>query len=116
MKYFDEEDLITEYEKQLQKKDNEIERLKADYQQANDIIVEQTNKIENLTNDLEREKSQVKEYGTRLLKAIKYIETKWNNDSYFDDIDNCLKFLEISEYDKEDLLSILNGDDKDGKN
>ena len=27
MKYFDEEDAITEYEKQLQKKDNEIERL-----------------------------------------------------------------------------------------
>lgn len=27
MKYFDEEDVVTEYEKQLQKKDNEIERL-----------------------------------------------------------------------------------------
>ena len=28
MKCFDEEDMITEYEKQLQKKDNEIESLK----------------------------------------------------------------------------------------
>ncbi len=52
---------------------SEIERLKIDYQQANDIIVEQTNEIENLTNDLEREKSQVKEYGTRLLKAIEFL-------------------------------------------
>lgn len=33
MKCFDEEDIITEYEKQLQKKDNEIERLK---NQSND--------------------------------------------------------------------------------
>ena len=30
--------------------------------------------IERLTNDLEREKSEVKEYGTRILKAIEYIE------------------------------------------
>lgn len=46
-------------------------------------------------------------------KAIEYIEEKWNNDSYFDDIDNCLKFLDISEYDKEELLDILKGVDKE---
>ena len=58
MKYFDKEDAITEYEKQLQKKDKEIERL---------------------TNELEREKSQVKEYGTKLIKVREYINSiGWN--------------------------------------
>ena len=58
MKYFDKEDAITEYEKQLQKKDKEIERL---------------------TNELEREKSQVKEYGTKLIKVREYINgIGWN--------------------------------------
>lgn len=43
-KYFDEEDIITEYEKQLQKKDNEIKRLKEEYvilQNASDEVEEE---------------------------------------------------------------------------
>lgn len=78
----------------------EIERIKTDYQQANDIIVEQSKEIENLINDLEREKSQVKEYGTRLLKAIEYIERRdidWGSEEHTE------------------LLNILEGD-KDGEN
>ena len=96
------------YYEKLKEKDKEIEKLKIDYQQANDIIVEQTNKIENLTNDLEREKSQVKEYGTRLLKTIEYIEQQMLHK--FQDTTGGLT------YNERKLLDILKGDDKDGKN
>ena len=61
MKYFDEEDAITEYEKQLQKKDNEIERLKEEYmilqnasdkvEEAKDREIERLNNIINEFND-----------------------------------------------------------------
>lgn len=55
MKYFDEEDAITEYEKQLQKKDNEIERLKEEYvmlQNASDEVEEEKDReIERLNNN-----------------------------------------------------------------
>ena len=43
-------------------------------------------------------------------KAIEYIETQWKKESYYDDIDNCLKQMLITEYDKDDLLEILKGD------
>lgn len=56
---------------------------------------------ENLTNDLEREKSQVKEYGTRLLKAIEYIDRR--------DIEWCSE-------EHTELLNILKGEDNNGKN
>ena len=61
MKYFDEEDAITEYEKQLQKKDNEIERLKEEYvmlQNASDEVEEEKDKeierLNNIINELEK--------------------------------------------------------------
>lgn len=94
-------DLATQFKNQYILKDKEIERLKIDYQQANDIIVEQSKEIENLTNDLEREKSQVKEYGTRLLKAIEYIDRR---------------DIEWGSEEHKKLLDIFKGDDKDGKN
>ena len=53
---------------------------------------------------------QLKEAQERINKAIKYIENKWKKDSYYEDIDNCLKFCNFNEFDKEDLLEILKGD------
>lgn len=60
MKYFDEEDMIKEYEKQLQKKDKEIERLNKDLKDACEVIerlkedkkkaIEYINKISSVPN------------------------------------------------------------------
>ena len=73
MKYFDEEDAITEYEKQLQKKDNEIERLKEEYVM-----------LQNASDEVEEELQQ------RIDKAIEYIENEmpwlWEVDNAWDDI------------------------------
>lgn len=73
-----------------------------------EVIDDLQNEIENLTNDLEREKSQVKEYGTRLLKTIEYIEQQMLHK--FQDTTGGLT------YNERKLLDILKGDDKDGKN
>lgn len=58
MKYFDEEDAITEYEKQLQKKDNEIERLTFESTKWESKFYDEAKKVD---------------------KAIEYINWVWNN-------------------------------------
>ena len=40
-------------------------------------LKEKDKKIETLQNDLDREKSKVKEYGSRMLKAIEYIHNNY---------------------------------------
>ena len=50
MKYFDEEDAITEYEKQLQKKDKEIKRLKDDNNELRELLEYKNDRIERLNN------------------------------------------------------------------
>ena len=45
----------------------------------------------------------------RIDKAIEYINNKWKKDKYYEDIENCMTFCE---YNKEDLLNILQGEDK----
>ena len=52
-----------------------------------------------------------KELRERIDKALEYIETKWKKDSYYEDIENCLQFCNFSEFDKEDLLDILRGEE-----
>ena len=87
MKYFDEEDAITEYEKQLQKKDNEIERLKEEY-----II------LQNASDEVEEELQQ------RIDKAIEYIEenktahecNEWGFDNMLEDVIPLLDILKGS--------------------
>lgn len=56
--------------------------------------------IERLTNELEREKSKVKEYGSRMLKAIEELET-WN----------CMN--KAIQYEIDYLLELLRGEDND---
>lgn len=96
VKLFGREDLLSGYG--IQDVDTNIEV----FLSVKDMIkyYKQGKEIERLTNDLEREKSQVKEYGTRLIKAIEYIEkNKRNceNDEYcFNDmIDDVVPLLDI---------------------
>ena len=46
----------------------------------------------------------------RIDKAIEYINNKWKKDKYYEDIENCMTFCL---YDKDNLLNILQGEDKD---
>lgn len=46
----------------------------------------------------------------RVNKAIDYIENKWKKSSYYVDVDNCLQFMTINEFDYEDLIEILKGE------
>ena len=85
MKYFDEEDAITEYEKQLQKKDNEIERLKEEYVM-----------LQNASDEVEEELQQ------RIDKAIEYITTEQLYTNYQWGKSQYVKILK-------DLLDILKG-------
>ena len=82
------------------KKDEEIKKLKEEY-----IM------LQNASDEVEEEKDrEIERLNNIINKAIEYIETKWEKNSYYEDIDNCMKFLEINEYDKADLLNILRGD------
>ena len=83
MKYFDKEDAITEYEKQLQKKDKEIKRLKEEYVM-----------LQNASDEVEEELRQ------RIDKAIEYIN--WNYNHY-----------RLSKVFNDKILSILQGSDKE---
>ena len=64
MKYFDEEDAIAEYEKQLQKKDKEIERL-------NNIINEIERDIKNLYTYGIKNNAEQKNYLLNRLEGLK---------------------------------------------
>lgn len=127
MKYFDKEDAIAEYEKQLQKKDQEIKRLKEEYmilQNASDEVEEEKDKeIEKLKADIyeawdnstwwhnrynaivkqndDNHKKLVKEQ-EKIEKAIEYIEIIQYNESYG-----------VKEKDYLNLLDILKGSDKE---
>ena len=75
MKYFDEEDAITEYEKQLQKKDNEIERLKEEY-----MI------LQNASDEVEEEKDKEIERLNSIIKEVReYIEYQLENLDFEED-------------------------------
>ena len=91
---------INEVVELIKNKDKEIEKL-------NKQIEEYQKALDETTMDLEREKSQVKEYGTRLIKAIEYVEenkrTHESDEYCFDDmIDDVIP-----------LLNILKGVDKE---
>ena len=56
---------------------------------------------------------QYKDYKSRNEKAIEYINKFWKKKSYYEDVDNCMKYATMNEWDKSDLLNILKGDDKE---
>ena len=57
-----------------------------------------------------RKKNNNDIYKSRNEKTIEYINNKWKKDKYYEDIENCMTFCL---YDKDDLLNILQGDDKE---
>jgi len=90
VKYFDEEDTITEYEKQLQKKDNEIERLKEDY-----MI------LQNASDEVEEEKDKEIERLNNIIKEVReYIEKNTDNTN----------FLEVPSKELLEIIDKINGD------
>ena len=62
-------------------------------------------KVQHSITRIQRDKLQ-----ERINKAIKYIKNKWKKDSYWEDIDNCLKFCDFNEFEYEDILKILKGE------
>lgn len=66
--------------------------------------------IKLFTNNSANMLEQALDLQVRIDKAIEYINNKWKKDKYYADIENCMTFCE---YDKEDLLNILQGSDKD---
>lgn len=79
MKYFDEEDAITEYEKQLQKKDNEIKRLKEEYvilQNASDEVEEEKDKEIKRLKDDNNELRELLEYKNDRIERLNNIIEK----------------------------------------
>lgn len=87
-----------------------ISDLYEERERLQDTIYKQEDKIEELRALYFSEREVKEDYKSKVNKAIKYIETKWKEDSYYNDIDNCLKFMELNEFDKNDLLKILKGE------
>lgn len=63
-----------------------------------------------LDNYIRKLKRREQDYKSRIDKAIEYLEKKWEKEHYYEDIENCMTFCE---YEKEDLLNILKGNDKE---
>ena len=53
------------------------------------------------------QRQEIERLNSIIKEVREYIETKWKKDSYFEDIDNCLQFCRFNEFEKEDLLEIL---------
>lgn len=85
---------------------NDIEELEVKIEDLHDSLIWWQDRA----NASERDKKELKK---RIDKAIDYIETKWIKDSYYEDIDNCLMFMDFNEFEKEDLINILQGSDKE---
>lgn len=52
------------------------------------------------------------DYKSRCEKASEYIDNFWREKSYYESVENCLKFATMNEFEKEDLLNTLqNGSD-----
>lgn len=74
---------------------NENKRLREEYKHLSEIYDDSYKSFEKLFK--------------RVNKAIEFIENKWKQKSYYEDIDNCLKFMTINEFEIEELKQILKG-------
>ena len=52
---------------------------------------------------------ELEDYKSRIEKAVEYINKKWEEHTYYERNENHLGFCEFSEFEKNDLLNILNG-------
>lgn len=54
-------------------------------------------------------------YKSRCEKAIEYINKFWKEKSYYESVENCLKFATMNEFEKEDLSNILQNGSEDNE-
>jgi predicted RNase H-like nuclease (RuvC/YqgF family) len=130
VKYFDEEDAITEYEKQLQKKDNEIERLKEDYmilQNASDEVEEEKDReierLNNIINELgkwlDKKDNEIERLNNNINKGIEAINVYQNEKTLsvgYEDLKRIRGILRGNEFDLKmfaEYLQELKGVDKE---
>ena len=98
MKYFDEEDAITEYEKQLQKKDNEIERLKEEYM----ILQNASDKVEEAKDrEIERLNNIINEFNDFIIDVDCHINLGDESEEFILVRDKWLELQELKGSDKE---------------
>lgn len=94
-------------------------------QQELEIMVKDDERSQETIIRLTKENERLKEWKKDLLnenielenirkEAIEYINNFWREKSYYESVENCLKFATMNEFEKEDLLNILqNGSEKD---
>lgn len=58
-------------------------------------------------------RQQRTDYKARIDKAIDYINKFWKEKSYYESIENCLKFADMNEFEYNDLLNILQGENNE---
>lgn len=78
--------------KDLQKENEELKKLCDKYEEEHNTTFKEWQK------DIQANK-----------EAIEYINKFWKEKSYYESVENCLKFATMNEFEKEDLLNILEG-------
>ena len=91
----DAKDKLLDYITNLQK---ENERLKTKTKEQNLLLI-----------DYQDMEQKLEDYKSRIEKAVEYINKKWEEHTYYERNENHLGFCEFSEFEKTDLLDILNG-------
>ena len=91
----DEIAILIDYITKLQQED---ERLKTKTKEQNLLLI-----------DYQDMEQKLEDYKSRIEKAVEYINKKWEEHTYYERNENHLGFCEFSEFEKTDLLDILNG-------
>ena len=91
----DAKDKLLDYITNLQK---ENERLKTKTKEQSLLLI-----------DYQDMEQKLEDYKSRIEKAVEYINKKWEEHTYYERNENHLGFCEFSEFEKTDLLDILNG-------
>ena len=90
-----------------------ITNLQEEYEKEHYLVDKLTRQLTDEYKNTEYQCKQKEDYKSRIDKAIEYINNFWKKKSYYEDIDNCMKYATINEFDKADLLNILQGEDKE---
>ncbi len=109
---------------------NYITNLQMDIDQSQEIMAELTEENERLKDNRDWWKDRffgqqeyddshritAIEYKKRIDKTIEYINNFWKQKSYYESIENCLKFADMNEFEYNDLLDILQNGSEDNEN
>lgn len=90
---------IKEMDKRLDEREQEIERLNKEKDSWKRVATKNFNEAE--------------DYKAIIKEVRELIKNKWKKDSYWEDVDNCLKYCIFSEFEKEDILEILDKENKE---